>query len=286
LFWQAAFHAFAPTLNIEFVSVAPSVKHTGGVMKVLNYAKTNPENYIYCIDSDYRYLTNDQYLNNPKILQTYAYSVDNYKCIPEILNDIITESGATDIGFDFIQFFSSYSRAVYPIFLLIYQSEKLRYQQAISHQPIMIPFVSKKELADLLCIKGNDIDLFDNGVKTIATIALKVEETLNRVRKIQHISQDETSTYLSNEFQIDPESIFLFLNGHIIFNCVAKQIIHDIISVSRRNNPFFNRHHDKYIWIKQLSQNPQKIFDYTYKYSPLQKLKSQIAKFCESFGTV
>jgi hypothetical protein len=91
-----------------------------GVYEMRKFLKTTKlrlekQNVLFCMDSDANYLLKDSLTQNKLyILQTYSYSIENLKSIPENLNKIVLKYG---IDFDFVVFLSQYSKIIYDFFL-------------------------------------------------------------------------------------------------------------------------------------------------------------------------
>ena len=79
---------------------------------------------IACVDSDYDYLLQNttemsrDILNNPYVLHTYTYAIENYQCYAPSLHDVCVMVTLNDRRiFDFEQFFSEYSKIIFPLFV-------------------------------------------------------------------------------------------------------------------------------------------------------------------------
>ena len=131
VFWSAVFRHFAPSLKIRLYPSGGNSSLRGCVEleKILDRDGVN-QYRILCFDSDYsRYWTGDTRYDLPFILQTYAYSFDNYNTLPQRLNQIIEtvtrETDTTKINFDFQQFLLDYSKTVYPLFVYFVAKRKI-----------------------------------------------------------------------------------------------------------------------------------------------------------------
>ena len=79
---------------------------------------------IACVDSDYDFLMQggtvlSRRINeNPFVLQTYAYAIENYLCYAESLHEVCVQATLNDRQLvDFPEFMRRYSRVAYPLFL-------------------------------------------------------------------------------------------------------------------------------------------------------------------------
>ena len=87
---------------------------------------------IACVDSDYDFLMQggtalSRRINeNPFVLQTYAYAIENYLCYAESLHEVCVQATLNDRQLvDFPEFMRRYSRVAYPL-SLIHISEPTR----------------------------------------------------------------------------------------------------------------------------------------------------------------
>ena len=78
---------------------------TKGKKMVLMNALSNKglgENLIACVDSDYDYLLQQttkqsrQINNNPFVLQTYTYAIENFQCYAESLHEVCVQATLND----------------------------------------------------------------------------------------------------------------------------------------------------------------------------------------------
>ena len=124
-FWWGVFDRYAPHLHFEinFPSFARGKKE---VLKI-----QAGKYLLLCVDSDYDYLLQDatevsrRINHDPYIFQTYAYSIENYKCYAESLRGVCVLSSLNDKEvFDLVEFIKLYSRIIYELFLYSYNLEK------------------------------------------------------------------------------------------------------------------------------------------------------------------
>ncbi len=87
-------------------------------------ANSGGTNMLACVDADYDYLlqgaTNVSYevCNNPYVLHTYAYAIENLQCYAPSLHDVCVAVTLNDNHFfNFEEFLSRYSEAIFPLFV-------------------------------------------------------------------------------------------------------------------------------------------------------------------------
>ena len=85
----------------------------------LKYVKYLNPKFFICIDSDYRYLLQEQGIDvKHYIFQTYTYSFENHHCYDKGLNELCYRiTTLPNNVFDFHQFLKEYSNIVYKLFL-------------------------------------------------------------------------------------------------------------------------------------------------------------------------
>ncbi|MBR7087080.1 MAG: DUF4435 domain-containing protein, partial [Prevotella sp.] len=81
-------------------------------------------NMIACVDADYDYLTQGasetsrQMLQNPYILHTYAYAIENLQCYAPTLRGVCVAVTLNDRQiFDIAEYLREYSQAIFPLFV-------------------------------------------------------------------------------------------------------------------------------------------------------------------------
>lgn len=127
--------AFWRTLLAEFENeeryfqvMLPSSKSLarGKKMVLLNLLRVDQlgENLVACVDSDYDFLLQGatpqsrKVNENPYILQTYSYAIENYHCYADSLHEVCVQATLNDRSLvDFPAFLQAYSQVVYPLFL-------------------------------------------------------------------------------------------------------------------------------------------------------------------------
>jgi hypothetical protein len=227
-FWHDMFSEFAPHLNLKYYPII-SENSIGGVQNVLKFSNFANKNLLLCIDSDYRYLFKDNYLNNPYVFHTYTYSIENYKCAPKNLNKILSRLFAYPVCnfFDFENFLLSYSKVIYKIFLYSFEVERIKYRQAIKNDYVVKSSLLKRQILNkALCLPLNEIDLKNNGKSTIERLRERLDVMEFELSEtFPEIDIKHTAQYLTKEFQIIDTEAFWHFKGHIIYNCVVKHLL-------------------------------------------------------------
>lgn len=89
-----------------------------------NLGKNLGTSMIACVDADYDYLMqghnefSKMMLENPFIIHTFVYAIENYQCFAPSLHSVCTSSTLNDHQvFDFTEFFKVYSEIIYNLFM-------------------------------------------------------------------------------------------------------------------------------------------------------------------------
>lgn len=233
IFWRDIFAKYAPSLKINFYPHSRENELKSGVQEVLKEKNKTGKNLILCIDSDFRYLLQDNSISeNPYIFQTYTYSIENHKCAPRNLNRIVKTATLVDGNFDFITFLKQYSQTVYPLFLyLIYfekkKSEKIQNEEWITGEECVI---TEKKLKEIIGIPSHEVTVDNHAQTTIEALEKRVTAFINEI-KVKHDTIDltEIENDLRNHFEIESSDVFWYINGHLIYDNVVLLMLNKLI---------------------------------------------------------
>ena len=103
-FWRSLFDEYEnEKYHFEVMLPARSNLSKGKKQAMMNMlGKAFGKNMIACVDSDYDYLlqgatsTSRNMIENPYILHTYTYAIENYQCYAESLHQICVQSTLND----------------------------------------------------------------------------------------------------------------------------------------------------------------------------------------------
>ncbi len=241
-FWKDVFDSFAPELNIIFYPYSRENNLTSGKQTVLserNLKNAGP-NLILCVDSDLEYLLKNQPLfSHPYIFHTYAYSIENYKISPAALARIVEKSSYPDANirsFSFVDFIKDYSKATYPLLRYILYFEKQKLEQIANKQAHIVSesLISEKELKSVFCLKPSEICLTDNANEVITGLKNRVSNLIEQIKK-KHTNIDLSHIDKTlSELNVQKTDTYWYLNGHIMYDCVAKIVMGKVISDYRQ----------------------------------------------------
>lgn len=250
-FWYSVFGKFAPSLKIEF-EYNSRMDLSRGKNEILKSKDKLGTYFILCLDSDWDYLLEKEYLNPEKnpfakfIFQTYTYSIENYQCNAENLNKLCVEASLNHhLIFDFQEFLKDFSKCIYKLMLFAIGLEKINIKEKLL-QPKGDKNTSEDNLAKLLDIQKKELE--NNGQKMIESLKKKVEIVENKLNiKYPAINLSQIQADLSNKFSAQPENIYQHLIGHILYDKVVKGLLIQIVRKMRteKYNEFNNSNEDK-----------------------------------------
>jgi len=231
IFWRDIFAKYAPKRKISFYPHSKENEFKSGVQEVLKEKDKTGKNLILCIDSDFRYLLQDNSIvENPYIFQTYTYSIENHKCAPRNLNRIVKIATLVEGNFDFIKFLKKYSQTVYPLFLYIIYFEKKKYEKIQNKEWITGKefVVTEKKLKEVIGIPSNEVIIDNHAQTTIEALEKRVTAFINEI-KVKHDTIDLTEIENYLKFEMDTSDVFWYLNGHIIYDNVVSLMLKKVI---------------------------------------------------------
>lgn len=126
-FWEDLLKDICPHKEFHFVPYHTYLKEDGdkvfmrGKSHVLHPDEEFNRWHIGCVDSDYDWILSDytdagKTISSTKyLLQTYAYSIENLMCLSCTLGDFCCDNTEEDVDFDFVDYLTRLSKAIYPL---------------------------------------------------------------------------------------------------------------------------------------------------------------------------
>lgn len=145
MFWSKVLKHVYPEGKFRFI--ASSRSHTGadtcGCTQCLQYLDFLDEKFWIAIDSDYRYLGEEPFMNPSNyVLQTYTYSFENHFCFGQNMNRALKDAlYPKSFDFDFDAFLKEYSFIVYPLLvwqLYLNDIDKDAFPQSVFHRMLSL----------------------------------------------------------------------------------------------------------------------------------------------------
>jgi len=231
-FWRSVLQDFE-TDKFFFEVMLPSRTTLGkGKRTVLmnQLGKSLGQYMIACVDADYDWLLQgrtevSKYIcDNPFVMHTYVYAIENYQCYAPSLHSTCVMSTLNDRPLiDFEKFFTDYSLIVWPLF--VWNIWAYRYGH--------FKEFSMSSFCDI--VSFHDIN------------PRNVEPTLDKVRKrvnkcigwLQRTFPEGHKTYPQvkvdlQRMGIKPENTYLYMHGHTLFENVVMTLLTPVCNILRR----------------------------------------------------
>lgn len=188
------------------------------------------ENMIACVDSDYDYLlqgrtqTSRYMIENPYVLQTYAYAIENYHCYAEGLHEVCVTATLNDhVLIDFPAYLKLYSQIAYPLFVWsvwFYRQHNL----------------SEFSLMDFCSYVKIDQVGIHHPEYSLAVMAKKVNRKLRDLehRHPEGIPEVEAMKEEFKHLGVYPENTYMFIQGHHILDNVVMRLLTPVCTYLRR----------------------------------------------------
>lgn len=232
-FWRTVLSEFENDKRYFEVMLPSKISLTRGKKSVLmNFLEGEPlgRDMIACVDADYDYLmqgathTSKQILESPYVFHTYVYAIENFQCYAPSLHNVCVSVTLNDHRiFDFREFFSQFSEAIFPLFIwsiMLYRNGNY----------------SKFTISDLNRIADpGGFNVQDPG-PSITKLKRKV---YTKVNELQRIFPDAKEEYLTTKEDIKAlgvtaQTTYLYIQGHHLFDTVVSPMLSKICNLLRQ----------------------------------------------------
>ena len=268
-FWSDLLGELCPEKDFHFdpyhtiIKEDGSLEHKGkGKSQIIKASTEFNRWHIGCVDSDYDWLLSDyteagKAIGSSKyLLQTYTYSIENLMCLSCTLGDLCFENTEEDSEFDFVDYLSKLSEAVYP--LLIWSA-----------------YLCSKDYHSFTPAAWREvlINTEKEAEASLAQIKMKAETKIEEFDKnyANEITDKEAfvTTYLSRK-DITKENAYLYVRGHELFDNIQNSVLSPIITNLR------NQHRDS-LRASNLDEESRKtaLQKYQQKVKPVKALLSK-----------
>ena len=186
---------------------------------------------IACVDADYDYLmqgcsefSEKYFMHNPYVFHTYVYAIENFQCYAPSLHNVCVMATLNDREyFSFEDYLKAYSRIIYDLFLW------------------SIWIHRQKRGNDFSITTFNNIVTINNLNTFHPEVALekmrrKVNHELNILQR-KYPNAKEHLVSLAHELYelgVNPDNVYLFVNGHHLMDNVVMQALNPICNTLRR----------------------------------------------------
>lgn len=233
VFWKTLLKRFRPNDQFHFISGSQNEygNETSGVTQCLKYFKFLGPDFFICIDSDYRYLLQQQGIDvKHYVLQTYTYSFENHHCFADGLNDVCERATRLkNTVFDFRKFLKEFSNSLYELFIW-----HLYFQHSV---PVCF---SQFDFATYLSLPSSKyIPLVqDNGARVLDELKHRVEWKIDFLgRKYPQANLNEVKEKML-KLGLTPDHVYLFIRGHNLYDLIfliSKSVCKTLLRLEKKN---------------------------------------------------
>lgn len=188
------------------------------------------QNMIACVDADYDYLlqgatsTSRQITRSRYVLHTYAYAIENFQCYAESLHEACVMATLNDRSIvDIPAFMRLYSQTIFPLFVW----SVWFYRKKILNKFSITDFNNTVSLGSVNLRQPEE---------ALSAVAERVSRKLHWLENRYSRARAEVKT-LQKELQqlgVTPETTYLFIQGHNLFENVVLKLLHPICAQLRR----------------------------------------------------
>ena len=218
-FWRGVFDDFESDDFTFEISVPLRDDLAKGKKVVLRMAeKPQPDDSLYCIDSDFDYLFQSVHeesyriTHSPYMFHTYAYATENYVCYAPSLHNVCVRATKNDTRiFDFERFMAAYSRTIYPLFL--WYAFSARESSTSVFQ--LVDFKNS--------VKINYLEPDDNASTTLTWLARQVSRRRTALENARPDIAERIDDF-GRELQqmgVEPDDTYLYMHGHTLMDNVV-----------------------------------------------------------------
>ena len=181
---------------------------------------------IACVDADYDFLmqgvtpVSQFIIDNPFVLHTYAYAIENMQCYAPSLHDVCVMVTLNDHAvFDFRSYLGEFSKIIFPLFVW----SIWHYRNNVYGQFTITDFNKSVELGKFSL--ANATSLLDN-------LRAKVFRKCNWLK---HRNPNAKESYLKLKKElmalgVTPETTYLYIQGHHLFDKVVSPMMEKVCS--------------------------------------------------------
>ena len=231
-FWRDVLAEFeSDDLGFEIVLPSRSNLSRGKKSAITNnLGKGLGTSMIACVDADLDYLLQDststsrEINNNPFIIHTFVYAIENYQCYAESLHNVCVMATLNDKKvFDFVAYLTAYSQIIYDLFvwaIWLYRNNRA------SEMPLTT-------LCNIATVHKVNIFNPEEGLehlrrKVNQKISWLQKEVPEAKGKLQPLKEELTQLGLT------PDNVYLFMQGHHIMDNIVMDIVNPVCTILRR----------------------------------------------------
>lgn len=233
-FWRTILDEFEDNTRFFEVKLPSHTNLSKGKRTALTNVLSSQQlgrSLIACVDADYDWLMNDQtessrlINHSPYVIHTYVYAIENFQCYAPSLHHAVVTSTLNDRAvIDYEEFFKAYSRIIWPLFVWNVWSYRYGYYRSFS-------------MADMAGFIG--IERSVNIYHPEQTLEIVRHHVNQKVTWLQRHFPQGRKTYptLRDELLqkgITPETTYLYIHGHTLFENVVLPLLEPICIMLRK----------------------------------------------------
>lgn len=231
-FWRSVLSEYEDETRYFEVMLPSKVNLSKGKKQVLmNLIGDNiGEDMIACVDADYDYLiqgatkTSEKIISSPYVFHTYVYAIESYLCYAPSLHDVCVMATLNDHQvFDFEEYLRQFSQAIFPLFVW-----SIWYYRSPNYGDFSISDFNK-------VIETGHFTM-QKAVEMLSNVRHKVGR---KVMQLQKENPDAKESYMALKFElkelgVTPDSTYLFIQGHHLFDNVVSPMLNKVCERLRR----------------------------------------------------
>lgn len=232
-FWRTVLNTFENEQRYFEIMLPSHKKLERGkksVIMSLLKGKTGKD-LIACVDADYDYLirgataTSKTICNSPFIFHTYAYSIENLQCYAPSLHNVCVAVTLNDHSlFNFSEFLRLFSEAIFPLFV---------WSIWFYRRPIYTDFT----ISDF----NRTIEMSSfNLQKPVECLQHIKDKVTKKVKALERSYPQAAASYkalakeLTEEMGVTPQTTYLYIQGHHLFDKVVVPIMNKVCDSLQR----------------------------------------------------
>ncbi len=185
---------------------------------------------IACVDADYDYMLqgvteiSHEVCRNPYVFHTYVYAIENFQCFAPALENVCVMTTLNDRRiFDFVEFLTQYSEIIWPLFVW----NVWCYRYGTYKQFSMLDFYHIVGLEKL--------NLY-HPEQTLDALRHRVNAKISRLQKQFPKGRSTYKPLRSQllELGLTPQTTYLYMRGHDLFDGVVGPLLDGICESLRR----------------------------------------------------
>lgn len=208
-FWQQILPKYRAG-RYKFMRATTNEKgnRTTGCVQCLKYKDYLTQRFFICIDSDLRYLLEDNVSAGQGILQTYTYSWENHCVFASQLQHLFAEQTGKGEEFNFVVFLQTYSDIVYKPFLFMLYQEK-------SKQTVF----SRDKFKQCISLQYRTGDELNNGNNLLQRLNKGLNESISDAMINSGFNFEEEAVLYAAK-GVTVSNVYLYVRGHCLYNCL------------------------------------------------------------------